>query len=612
MNDPRHAAIVTPEPAPGEIQWFERLLTKVSSRFIDWPPERIDEAIDAGLREIVEGFGIDRSTLSIVDHDTGNFYSKYSHAAPGFAPVARSVTSRSYPWVTRNLRAGISVVFSRLEELPPEADLDRHGYAALGLRSHVGMPVMVAGELVAVLGFGTIEKERTWAPETLARMRLLADLFGSALARKRAKERIDQLLQFERLLSDLSTSLTGTQGENSEAAVHEAFRAVAMLLRVDDASFWALTTVPSRLVHAAPFESGRPPGQRRPLDLVELPWVLRHLVADEVVNTSAFEETSESNGDEDPQSPTAGLRSLLAIPVRAQDSARGALVLCCANEARVWPVDLVARLALFGTQVANALAYENARRSAQRAHAETSRTRERLAHLGRVEAVGAMTAAVAHEITQPLMAITNYTLAGRRRLEDVYVDRVKLGELLEKISVQVELASEVLDNLRGLVKRRSAQEAELDVAKLLTRSLMLIEMEARRRGVDVQTVIAPDLQRALGDEIQVQQVILNLASNAMDAMADVPPGRRELRLEAASSRDDCVLICVADRGAGIGPDDEQKVFDPFYTTKPMGLGIGLSICQQIVEAQGGKLWHERQDGGGTVFRFTLPEATGEE
>ncbi len=452
--------------------------------------------------------------------------------------------------------------------MPPEAELDRRGYAALGLRSHVGMPVMVSGELVAVLGFGAIGKERTWAPEVLARMRLLADLFGSALARNRAKERIDQLLRFERLLSDLSTSLTGTQGENAEAAVHEAFRAVATLLRVDDASFWALATVPSRLVHVAPFASEGPPGQRRSPDLVDLPWVLRHLVAGDVVNTSAFEETFESNVDVDPQSPTAGLRSLLAIPVRAQDGVRGALVLCCANEARVWPADLVARLALFGTLVSNALAYENARRSAQHAHAETSRTRERLAHLGRVEAVGAMTAAIAHEITQPLMAITNYTLAGRRRLEELHVDRAKLGELLEKISGQVELASEVLENLRGMVKRRDAQETELDVAKLLTRSLMLIEMEARRRGINVETAIAADLRRALGDEIQVQQVILNLASNAMDAMADAPAERRQLRLEAAPAGDDGILICVADRGAGIGPDDEQKVFEPFYTTKP--------------------------------------------
>ncbi len=92
MNDPRHAAILTPESTTGEIQWFERLLTTVSSRFIDCPPERIDEAIDEGLREIVESFRIDRCTLSIVDQDTGNFYSKHSYAAPGFAPVARSVT----------------------------------------------------------------------------------------------------------------------------------------------------------------------------------------------------------------------------------------------------------------------------------------------------------------------------------------------------------------------------------------------------------------------------------------------------------------------------------------------------------------------------------------
>jgi len=150
---------------------------------------------------------------------------------------------------------------------------------------------------------------------------------------------------------------------------------------------------------------------------------------------------------------------------------------------------------------------------------------------------------------------------------------------------------------------------EIDLSQLLGKSLRLIEMEARMKDIRVQTAIAADLPRALGDEIQVQQVILNLASNAMDAMAATPIQDRKLRIEATPSDEGGSLICIADHGTGIVSADEQRVFDPFYTTKGMGLGIGLSICRQIVEAHGGKLWHEANAGGGTIFRFTLPTTT---
>jgi signal transduction histidine kinase len=586
---------------------FERLLTDVSSRFIDWPTGRIDEAINVGLRQIVETLGVDRSTLSSVDPVTETFHATHSWAAPGFIPVASTVSSRTYHWAKARLRSGLPVVFSRLDELPPEAVLDRQSYASLGLRSHVGMPVTVSGELVAVLGFGAIHAERTWGEDQLVRMRLLAELFGSALARKRAQDRIDQLLQFERLLADLSASLLGLPANALNAAEQEALGAVAALLGVDRAALWTLASTPARLIVA---EQSTAAGERaplRPISPTELPWVLHQVVAGNVVSSTAVDGLPAHADADIAVLRSAGVKSLLVIPLSGKDGVIGALSLSCVHDERIWQDDVVARLRLFGTLLINALAYRSAEMSAQRATAETAQTRERLAHLARVEAVGAMTAAVAHEINQPLMAITNYTMAGRRRLDgEGPVDRAKIRDLLEKIAGQTALAGQVLDHLRTMVKRRVAQETEIDLAQLLAKSLKLIEMEARMKDINVETAIAAALPRALGDEIQVQQVILNLASNAMDAMAATPTDDRKLRLEATSSNDDGILISIADRGSGIVEDDEQRVFEPFYTTKGMGLGIGLSICRQIVEAHGGKLWHAPNPSGGTIFRFTLP------
>jgi signal transduction histidine kinase len=589
---------------------FERLLTDVSSRFIDWPTGRIDEAINDGLRQIVETLDIDRSTLSSVNPNTGQFHSTHSWAALGFKPVATTVSSRTYPWATPRFRAGLPVVFSSLEELPPEAVLDRQSYASLGLRSHVGMPVMVSGELVAVLGFGSLRSERSWGEDLVARMRLLADLFGSALARKRAHDRIDQLLRFERLLADLSASLLGSAADDLGAAVQEALNAVATLLGVEHAALWELAPAPVRLVATDESAADGALPLLRQLSAAEVPWVLQQVVAGNVINSTGVDGFPPAAGADVAALRSAGANSFLVMPLRGKEAVIGALWLSSGDAERVWRDEKVARLTLFGTMLLNALAHRNAERSAQRATAETAQTRERLAHLARVEAVGAMTAAVAHEINQPLMAITNYTLAGRRRLDgDGQIDRAKIRDLLEKIAGQTALAGQVLDHLRTMVKRRDAQEMEIDLSQLLGKSLKLIEMEARMRDIHVETAIAADLPRALGDEIQVQQVILNLASNAMDAMAATPTDDRKLHLEATSSDDDSILICIADHGTGIVSADEQRVFEPFYTTKGMGLGIGLSICRQIVEAHGGKLWHEVNAGGGTIFRFTLPTAT---
>jgi signal transduction histidine kinase len=239
--------------------------------------------------------------------------------------------------------------------------------------------------------------------------------------------------------------------------------------------------------------------------------------------------------------------------------------------------------------------------------AEATQVRERFAHLARVDAVSAMSAAIAHELNQPLMAIQNYALAGQRRLASAgLAERTKLDELLTKIGEQAAFASEVLERVRAMVKRRETQETKMDLPRLIHSAVQLIETEARLKDIGVETRVAPGLPPALGDEIQIQQVILNLAHNAIEAMAALRTGAAVLRLEAMTSRDEGILIRVVDRGPGIAPADEERIFEAFHTTKASGLGIGLSLSRTIVEAHGGKLMHVPNPGGGTIFQFTLP------
>ena len=295
--------------------------------------------------------------------------------------------------------------------------------------------------------------------------------------------------------------------------------------------------------------------------------------------------------------------------MRINASVVAALSLSCLRDERGWSDEMVPRLRLFGEMLVNAIAFRSAEQDAHRAAAESVQLRETLAHLARVDAVSAMSAAVAHEVNQPLMAIRNYALAGRQRLVGgAAPDRAKIDLLLEKIASQAALASEVLDRLHAMVKRHNPQEVEIDLAKLISEALKIIQMEGRMKDIRIETDIAPDLPRALGDGIQVQQVLLDPTHNAMGAMATAPMEARVLRVEANVAGGGQVLIRVVDRGSGIALSDEERVYEPFYTTKETGLGIGLSICRTLVEAHGGRLWHVPNAGGGQVFQFTLPQA----
>jgi signal transduction histidine kinase len=269
---------------------------------------------------------------------------------------------------------------------------------------------------------------------------------------------------------------------------------------------------------------------------------------------------------------------------------------------------LLSRVTILAEVFAGVLARRAVERRERAAQAETAQFRERLAHLVRVHTMGEMSAAIAHEINQPLMAITNYTQAARRRLADAHVDPDKLSELLTKVAAQSARAGDVVRRVAGMVKRHEVEPRELDLRQLIASAVELVRQELELHDVRVELQVAPGLPAVRGDEIQLQQVMLNLMRNAMDAMDAVPDsGDRTLSIGATVNDEGEIHVRVCDRGLGIGQDDAERVFDPFYSTKASGLGIGLAICRNIVEAHGGRLWLASAGApGGAVFEFTLP------
>jgi signal transduction histidine kinase len=589
-----------------ELLRFERLVSDLSAGFINLPASEIDAGITGGLERIVKAVGVDRSTLTSLSDD-GCLRSRHSWGLEGVPVVPTTLTSADYPWVFSMVRSGTPIAFTDPDELPVEAAVDKALYRKYGLRSHVVLPVIVGGELLGTLGLGTIRFHRQWPRELVERLQVVAQIFASALARKQAHEELEQALRFEQLLANISTVLLRQDSGDSGATINAALEQIGELLGVDRAVLWSANAQgdyfePTHLWVAEGVV--RPPTM---IDELLAPTFFRSMAAGEVIALSNLEElATEAAGDREALAQF-GTHSLLAVPLYVGRFVVGALSLSCVRGTRVWPESLVPRVRLIGEAFASVLARERYANTVTAAKSETAQYRERLAHLVRVHTVGEMSAAIAHEVNQPLMAIENYAHAVRHRLDHAPItDAARINELLGKIGHAAARAGDVLKRLRSIVKKHESEATEFDLGVLVTSTVGLVEIESRLQDVRIEVDVERELPLVLADEVQIQQVLLNLTRNGIEAMQELPQAKRVLRVEVSSCGGGEIVVRVRDSGKGLTTRDVEHLFEPFYTTKQKGLGIGLAICRSIVEAHAGKLSYLPNSTHGAVFEFTLP------
>ena len=227
-----------------------------------------------------------------------------------------------------------------------------------------------------------------------------------------------------------------------------------------------------------------------------------------------------------------------------------------------------------------------------------------LVHMSRLTAMGEMASTLAHELNQPLSAIGNYLKGSQRLLEAAADDKSRmLRGALDKAAEQAVRAGQIIRRLRDFVSRGETERRVESVSKLVEEASALALVGTKELAVDVRLRFQPDADLVLADRIQIQQVLLNLIRNAIDAMTDAP--RRELLITTRLVSDGMLEISVSDTGPGIAPEIAEQLFQPFITTKRQGMGVGLSISRTIVDAHGGKIWVEPNIDGGTIMRFTL-------
>ena len=244
----------------------------------------------------------------------------------------------------------------------------------------------------------------------------------------------------------------------------------------------------------------------------------------------------------------------------------------------------------------------------KQAQEDLRRTQGELIHASRLTAMGAMAATLAHELSQPLTAVSNYIEAAGKRLRPLAEEETRdARQALGLAGAATERAREILKRLRAFVAKGKIEPAVHEVGSIIADASVLILPQAQREGVEIEYRLAPDAQWVEADAIQVQQVLVNLIRNAIEATRDTPEGR--VTIATAVESDTRVAVEVKDNGSGISSDQEQ-LFAPFHSSKPDGLGVGLSISRTIVEAHGGNLEARSAAEGGATFRFTLPRRRG--
>jgi signal transduction histidine kinase len=577
---------------------FESLLAELSARLIPVSLGDVDSEIEGGLRRVGEFLRIDRASLN--EYVPGGAVVRISWAVEGIDRPSPIIGAGQFPWTEARLRQGEVLRFVRPDELPEEAAVDGRGYQKAGTRSSLSLPLSAGGSVLGVLSFDTVHRERAWPDELVPRLRLLGEVFAAALERKRLELALAERLRFETLLSEQSATFSSLSATEVDREIERALRHLADFFKADWGSLaeFSHDSQMARITHSWVAEGAAPAPST--VSLAEIPWVAARLQGGEVVRFSRIKELPEDEAAVDRRTYLRlGITSQVEVPLRAGGALLGALRFSSLGIERVWPDELVQRLQLLGEVFANVL-------SRRQSELEAQRLRQDLSHVARVSTMGALTTSLAHELNQPLTAILSNAQAAQAVLESSPVNLEEIREILADIVQDDKRAGEVIRRLRGLLKKDGLEITAIEVNEIVSEVARLVTGDAVLRNVSVHLDLAEQLPRVQGDRVQLQQVILNLILNGLDAMRAPGTGERVLLLQTAREGPGAVRIAVRDSGPGIDEADVEHIFQAFYTTKTDGMGMGLAIARSIVEAHGGRLTARNNPEGGATFSFTLP------
>jgi two-component system, LuxR family, sensor kinase FixL len=539
---------------------FEQLLSQLSQAFVHLPSGRMDAALDEWLHRVGERLDIDGLMLfKRADTPAGELVLASTWMRPGGPGTPVPNPGQEFPWASQEVLENREVVLDEIEDLPAAAVEDRRAMERHGFVAGIGLPLCAGDRVLGCLSYVTTVTRARWAPELVARLRLIAEVFGNAMARQQSE---DALRGSEALKSAILSSLT-----SGVAVLDRGGRIIAVNdhwkgLGCASALACTCVSVGADLLAVCRRDAGEDDRARRAFDGID------------AVLAGTAQQFVLQHASNSPD----GVRYWVLL-VRPLHHASGGAV--------VTHTEITER---------------------KRAEIEAQAARAELAHMARVATMGELTASLAHELNQPLAAIVANAQAARRLLgspqpmaDDV---RAMLGDIVEDGL----RAGAVIQRTREMLRKVSPSTGIVDVAALVRDVASLVANDALIRNVTIRLSLPESPLFVEGDRIQLQQVVLNLLLNALEATSDDPANLREIEVRAARADHASIEVQVLDTGSGMRTTT-ARVFDPFYTTKPTGMGMGLSIARSIVEAHGGSIQAANNPGGGARVGFRLPVAS---
>jgi two-component system sensor kinase FixL len=536
---------------------FERLLSEMSAHLVGAPSESTDEEIGRWLARLREHFRVERAALAQLSAHTPRLHITQANDGRTEARLADYYGIADLSACTAAIRQGDVVRLRRVADLRGAGVTDRATLAAAGVGALLATPLSVGGEPLGFLALMT-EEERRWSDEEVTRLKLVAGVFASGLLRRNADRSLRSSDALSgAVLASLSASVAVLDRSGRIVRVNEAWHGSATVVG------GAATHIGGNYLDACRAALGHDP------------------MATEVVRGL--------------EAVLAGDRSC-GIRIEYASSPRGA-----------WRWDELVIEPLRVPQGGAVVMLTDAT-GRKRAELEVEVHRAEAAHAARGATLGELSAGLAHELNQPLAAILTNVQASQRLLATEPLRTEVLREILKDIADDDVRAAEIIRRMRALLKKGQRDVQPLDLNQLAGDVLRLVASDAILRRVRVHPWLEPDLPGIIGDRVQLQQVILNLVVNGLESMSQTALRLRHLTIRTSQPETAWVELTVQDAGSGISAQILDRIYEPFFSTKPDGLGMGLSICRSIAEAHGGRLEASNNPSGGATFVFALPVA----
>jgi two-component system sensor kinase FixL len=622
---------------------FESFLSRLSSAFVTLPEGDIDRTVEIWLRNLTEFVGVDLGGFWELPRDRHGLSRRYFYSSREIADPDHALTSAQYTWLSDQYSRGNVVVWSRIpRDIPASAVKERKWAYATGIRSALGIPVL-AGADIWVLTLMSATRQRRWPNALVNRLKLVAEIFATAILRhaaevaaRGANERVEALLRAfpDTAFLDPQSAFPGdatilrsaaTRAAKSPEVIRTEYQQRAgdeiheleacFVKRADDGSVMGITRDVTARKHAERLLRESEERFRGAFDhssigiAVVSPdgrWVRANAALTAILGYSEADlraTTFPALSHPDDRSATLELlqRALTGEINRYELETRYVhkdgrtvsvlLTVSLVRDVNARPLHLICQIQDLTERV--------------RADAEIDVLRHTLAHSSRVALMGQLTASLAHELLQPLTAVLGTAEAAQALVESGKAASSELLEYLTDIVESGNRAALLIERVRGLLRRDHRPRTRVDLNEVVRQIAQVMQNDLLTRRVRLVMRLTPQRAEVFGDPVELQQVVLNLLMNGAEALTAGMLENRELVISTAAGPHQ-VELKVRDSGIGIEPKHLERMFEPFFSTKPQGMGMGLAICSTIARTHRGRLWAENNSDAGMTLHLELP------